>query len=148
MGEAGIWATCNVGATKPEEYGDYFAWGETEGYADAKGDKKFTWNDYKFDNNPSGSPAEAMSKYNKQDGLYVLEPEDDAAHIIMGDDWRMPTNKEFDKLKDLCNLEWVENYNKTNINGYLFTLKTDESKQLFFPAAGRCEDGSINNIGS
>ena len=48
MGDAGYWATCNVGASKPEEYGNYFAWGETIGYPNANGDKKFSWNDYKF----------------------------------------------------------------------------------------------------
>lgn len=78
MGEAGIWATCNIGANKPEEYGLYFAWGETEGYPDTSGDKKFTWDDYKF------GTKDNLTKYNSTDNLTTLELEDDAAHVNMG----------------------------------------------------------------
>lgn len=139
MGEAGIWATCNVGAIKPEETGLYFAWGETEGYPDASEDKKFDndYNDYKFGNSNN------FSKYNSTDGLKTLEPEDDAAHMNMGGSWRMPTHIEFLNLYDLCNAEWINNYNETGINGLLFKLKTDETKQLFFPACGMINAGSL-----
>ena len=115
MGEAGIWATCNVGASTPEGTGTYFTWGETEEYPAAR---------YGYD---------TYSKYNTSDHLIELEPEDDAAHVLMGGNWRMPTNAEFYLLIDLCDAEYVENYNGSGTSGWLFTLKTDKSKQLFFP---------------
>lgn len=67
MGEAGIWATCNIGASKPEEAGLYFAWGETEGYIDAS-IRKFTYDNYKFGGDNQGG----QSKYNSEDGLLIL----------------------------------------------------------------------------
>ena len=140
MGEAGIWATCNVGANKPEERGLYFAWGETKGYPDASGDKKFSWEDYKF-----GTSESDLTKYNSTDELTTLELEDDAAHVNMGGNWRMPTKDEVQKLIELCNTEWTTNYEGTGIKGRIFKLKTDESKQLFFPVAGRCDNGNIYN---
>ena len=123
MGEAGKWATCNVGATAPEESGLYFQWGDTQGYTAEQvinGEKEFLLTDY---------------KYADENFTDVLQPEDDAAHVHMGGDWRMPTTDEFVKLYDLCNISWG-NYGESEYNGVLFTLKTDSSKQLFFPAAG------------
>lgn len=133
MGEAGIWAKYPLGVTEWNENLPnnilYFAWGETEGYTKSQIgiDKQFTWDDYKFGN------KENLTKYNEADGLTILEPEDDAAHIIMGGNWRMPTADESRNLIKLCNSEWIENYNNTGINGILLTLKTDNSKQIFFP---------------
>lgn len=149
MGEAGIWATCNVGANSPEEYGLYFAWGETEGYPDAKSGKIFSWPDYKH-----GSSITDLFKYNTQsdrgsvDNITVLEPEDDAAHIILGGDWRIPTSEELNALYNACDASWVENYEGTGVNGNLFKLKIDSSKQLFFPSAGYAERGSMKLQGS
>lgn len=151
MGEAGIWATCNIGATKPEEYGLYFAWGETTGYANAsaKPGGGFAWSTYEL---CKGSPS-TMKKYctsssqGTVDNKTTLEPEDDAAHVIMGGNWRMPTAEEFKKLYDVCNVTWVTGYNGGNVNGRLFTLKTDSSKQLFFPAAGYA-GASMLNVGT
>lgn len=140
MGDAGIWATCNIGASKPEEYGLYFAWGETIGYPDASSGKKFNWDDYKF----AGSSGYPTKYYSSTDGLKTLELEDDAAHVNMRGDWRMPTTTEFETLDRLCNNEWTDDYKGTGVTGRIFKLKTDESKQLFFPAAGTCNDGSVN----
>lgn len=138
MGEAGIWATCDVGASKPGEYGLYFAWGETKGYAfegdKIIGDKQFTKEDYKYYDTDTGE----ATKYTGQDDLTTLELEDDAARVNMGGYWRMPTKDEYQKLVDLCNATWIDNYQETEISGMLFSLKTDESKQLFFPAGGMC----------
>lgn len=141
LGEAGIWATCNIGASKPEETGLYFAWGETEGYNNATKDKTFSWNNYKH-----ASATEWLYKYCTYGGIgtvdnkLVLEPEDDAAHVNMGGDWRMPTEQEFQKLYDLCNKTWTT---QNGVNGLLFILKTDSSKQLFFPASGIISRGAI-----
>ena len=127
MGECGKWATCNVGAKSPEEIGLFFAWGETEG---EETDKQKFWSDYKFSIDKDG---DRFSKYNKEDRLKILEPEDDAAHVHMGGKWRMPTIQEFQKLCQMCDWYWEKNYNNTKMQGMLFKLKTDESKQLFFP---------------
>ena len=147
MGEAGIWATCNVGATSPEEPGLYFQWGDTQGYTAEQvrnGEKSFLLTDYKFSSDSASWEYPELTKYcnNTQygkdgltDTLTVLQPEDDAAHVHMGGDWRMPTSDEFIKLFDLCDYSW-DNYGETEVNGVLLTLKTDSSKQLFFPAAG------------
>lgn len=139
MGEAGIWATCNIGANSPEEAGLYFAWGETTGYADASGNKKFSWDYYKF------GTQNNLTKYNSTDRLTTLELEDDAAHVIMGGDWRMPTANEFQELYNACDTLWTT---QNGVNGRLFTLKNDSSKQLFFPAAGYALGGSISYVGS
>lgn len=141
MGEAGIWASCNVGASKPEEYGLYFEWGGTIGYPDTS-DKRFntSGSDYIFGPNPT--------KYNEGDGLTALELEDDAAHVNMGGSWRTPTYEAFKKLNDLCNSQLTYNYNSTGIAGRIFKLKTDESKQLFFPAAGEAYNGQVKYTGT
>lgn len=137
MGEAGIWATCNIGASKPEEAGLYFAWGETVGYPDAKSGKSFSWNNYKF------GTEDNLTKYNSIDGLTSLELEDDGAHVNMGGDWRMPSASEFQNLYNACNTTWTT---QDGVYGRLLTLKTDSTKQLFFPAAGEAQK-SVGSVG-
>lgn len=159
MGDAGIWATCNIGATQPHEYGLYFAWGETKGYESAE-DKEggFTWETtpYWVSGTTNGSSTK-WSKYTTidsyssigiADNKLILDLEDDAAHINMGGDWRMPTREEFHKLYNACGIEWVSNYNGTGVNGRIFVLKTDPSKELFFPAAGRAGGSSMSTVGT
>lgn len=90
------WATCNLGATKPEEPGLYFAWGETEGYTAedvAAGKKAFIDTDYKFYVEPM-----VMSKYTKTDGLTTLENVDDAAYYISDGLCKMPSKEDFEEL--------------------------------------------------
>ena len=157
MGEAGIWATCNIGANSPEEYGLYFAWGETTGYANAS-DKEggFTWETAPYW--VSGSDLSTKwSKYTTTNGYSsdgiadnktILELEDDAAHVNMGGDWRIPTPTDFTKLCNACNSIWLTSYNGKNVNGKLYTLKSDSSKQLFFPAAGLSDNSSMDRVGS
>ena len=155
MGEAGKWATCNVGANYPPQPGLYFAWGETQGYtAEQVGFfKNFTYNDYKYCNGSSDKLTKycSVSTYGNDgftDNLTTLELADDAAHVHMGGDWRMPTKDEFAKLCDLCNISMVNDYEGTGIEGILFTLNTDSTKQLFFPSAGYCVNGGGQNFGS
>lgn len=136
MGEAGIWAACNIGASKPEEPGLYFSWGETTGYLNGWNGKKFDFSDYKF----GGDFGGGQTKYNSTDGLTTLEPEDDAAHVNMGGDWRIPTKDEFQKLFELCDVE------RTSINdrGVLkFKLKSDNNKTLIFPLGGFYTSGDV-----
>ena len=86
------WATMNVGATKPEEYGAYFAWGEMEPKSNYSGST------YKFelgtDSNGPFSKYVTNSSYGTVDNKTVLDPDDDAAHVNWGGNWRMPTDAE------------------------------------------------------
>lgn len=140
MGEAGIWATCNIGASKPEEIGLYFAWAGTDGYKN-KEDKPggFVYSKAPYFLSAMSESSIKWSKYVENssngivDNLTTLELEDDAAHINMGGSWRMPTEEECTKLIKLCNSEVIANYNNSGISGVLVTLKTDESKKIFFP---------------
>ena len=142
------WATCNVGATKPEEYGDYFAWGETlpKFYYD--------WSNYKY---CSGS-EETMTKYctNSKYGYHgffdrktVLDAEDDAAHVNLGSDWRMPTKSEFMELMDPDNCIWTWVW-INGVYGYEVESKKAgyEGNSIFLPAAGGRYNGSLDNVGS
>ena len=133
------WATCNVGAEKPEEYGDYFAWGET------KPKSSYDWSTLKYCNDSTGN---SFSKYNQnqagtRDNRTVLEPEDDAAHANWGGDWRMPTEAEFQELIDKCTWEWTKINGK---NGYKVTSKVN-SNSIFLPAAGCRYDTSLYYAG-
>ena len=138
------WAKCNVGAEKETDAGLYFAWGETTGYTASQvgTDKHFSWSDYKYGNSSSD-----LTKYNQSDGKTVLESVDDAATQIMGSDWRMPTQADFQELLDNTTIEWVDNYNGSNVKGWRFKSSTNENKYIFIPAAGNCSDGSVGNVG-
>ena len=127
------WATCNVGANKPEEYGDYYAWGETE-------PKDFYfWDTYKYCDGTSNSLTKytdsAYGKDGFSDNKSVLDPEDDVAHVKWGGNWRIPTKEELEELRTKCTwtsttLNGVKGYSVTsNVDGY-----TDRS--IFLPATG------------
>ena len=125
------WATFNLGASAPEENGDYFACGETEPKA------KYGWAQYKWGNGEN----KALTKYcNKAaygvdgftDNLTQLLPEDDAAHVNWGGNWRMPTAAEFDELINNCT---IEKSTMNGVNGYLLTSKIN-GNSIFLPMAG------------
>lgn len=113
-----LWATYNVGATKPEQYGYYFAWGETEPK------EVYGWSTYKWGD-------DEMTKYYDGGGLMTLLPEDDAATANWGSKWRMPTNEEQRELVDECQYQMTE---VNDVYGVKFTGKNGNS--VFFPAAG------------
>ena len=138
------WAKCNVGAEKETDAGLYFAWGETTGYTASQvgTDKRFSWSDYKYGNSSSN-----LTKYNQSDGKTVLESADDAASQIMGGDWRMPTQTDFNELLSGTTNEWIPNYNDTGVSGRKFTSKTN-GNSIFIPAAGCCFIGSVDSVGS
>ncbi|MBR4272306.1 MAG: hypothetical protein IKQ30_05665 [Bacteroidales bacterium] len=129
-----LWATTNVGAENPWDYGDYFAWGETETKA------YYDWDTYKY----CKGTENTMTKYCNQsdygyngftDNLTVLLPEDDAATVNMGSEWRMPTQAEFQELYDNCDWEWTDNYNGTGVSGQVVKSRTN-SNIIFLSAAG------------
>ena len=144
MGEAGKWATCNVGATAPEESGLYFQWGDTQGYTKDQvmnGEKVFNIYDYKFFSSQRLTKYCNDEKSGFTDNLTTLKLADDAAHANMGGDWRMPTKDEFAKLFDLCKHSWVYDYEGMGVDGIVLTLETDMSKTLFFPSTGYAYEG-------
>ena len=134
------WAAWNVGATKPEEYGLYFAWGETQGYTGITDEKNFIWADYEFSIDGSSSN---FSKYNSNDKLKELETSDDAASTTQST-CRMPTKADFDELIANTTSTW-ETLN--GVNGRRFTSKIND-KSIFIPAAGYCDGGSFKSAGS
>lgn len=120
------WANYNVGAISPEDYGGYYAWGETEEKSD------YSWFTYKHCNGNFN-----MTKY-CTDGYYgivdnktVLEFEDDVAHVKWGGDWRMPTKEEQEELRDNCKWLWT---NRNGVNGNKVIGPNGNS--IFLPASG------------
>ena len=139
------WATMNIGASKPSDYGLYFAWGDTQGYtaeqlSSGEEQKYFGWADYKHGNETSSPGETGMTKYNSTDKLTTLKASDDAAVANWGGRWRMPTTGEFQALGAAVDTEWTQ-FN--GAYGILCKDKKDSSKTLFFPAAGNCHDGSV-----
>ena len=141
-----LWATMNVGASKPEDYGLYFQWGDTSGYTaeqvgTGEGQKKFADNyrDYKW-----GQPTldNYFRKY-KFNGLTTLELEDDAAHVNMGGDWHMPTSGQCQELIDNTTTALTTS---DGVSGIAFTSKKDTSKFIFIPMAGQASEGSVIKI--
>jgi uncharacterized protein (TIGR02145 family) len=136
-----LWATCNVGANAPEEYGDYFAWGETQPKSD------YNWNTYQYCNGSYNTLTKyctnASYGYNGfTDNLATLLPEDDAATANWGNGWRMPTKEEFEELYDNTTVTWTQ---QGGVNGRLFTATNGNS--LFLPAAGARWDGELGHAG-
>ena len=139
-----LWATCNVGATTPEGYGDYFAWGETEPKT------TYNWSTYKYANGTSDYDPQLTKYCNYSffgyngftDTLTILLPEDDAATANWGDGWRMPTADQWRELRDNTYVAWTT---INGVNGRLYTANNGNS--LFLPAAGFRYDSCLNNAG-
>ena len=137
-----LWATCNIGADAPEDYGDYFAWGETQPK------DNYDWNTYQY----CMGNGNALTKYCNDpdygyngftDTLTILLPEDDAATANWGNSWRMPTKEEFDEL--YLNTTWTRT-TLNGVNGCLFTALNGNS--IFLPAASAYDGSSIGDAGS
>lgn len=137
------WATCNVGATKSEDYGDYFAWGETQPKS------TYNWSTYKWGNDGYNTLTKycTNSDYGTYDGKSTLELADDAARAKWGGSWRMPTKEEQDELRDNCTWEWTT---QNGVEGYKVTSKKKgyTKNSIFLPAAGYRVDSSLNDAGS
>ena len=134
------WATCNVGATKPEEYGSYYAWGETEPKT------TYDWSTYKWCNGSYKTLTKYCtdSYYGTVDNKTVLELEDDAAAVNWGGKWRMPTDAEWTELRENCTWIWTEDYNGTGVKGRIVTSNINDNS-IFLPAAGyRSYDDLLN----
>ena len=134
------WATCNVGATKPEEYGDYFAWGETQPK------DYYNWSTYKYcnDSNATLTKYNTSSGYGTVDNKTTLEAADDAARANWGGSWRMPTYAELTELFEQCTWTWTT---QNGVKGYKVTSKSN-GNSIFLPAAGYRYDSSLRSAGS
>ena len=135
------WATCNIGATKPEEYGDYFAWGEIT----PKETYNWHWSNYKYSSDPNTLTKYCNSSdYGIVDNKTTLEPADDAATANWGGSWHIPTFDEWKELVDNCTLEKTE---QNGVNGYKITSNKN-GNSLFLPAAGYRYDDKQKDAGS
>ena len=124
------WATCNVGADTPEEYGDYFAWGETSPKT------TYTWSTYKYCNGSYDTMTKYCvdSEYGTVDNKTTLELSDDAARVNWGGKWRMPTLAEQKELSNTSNCTWTWT-TQNGVTGYKVTSKKN-GNSIFLPAAG------------
>ena len=133
------WASCNVGATAPEEYGGYYAWGETEEKSN------YNWSIYKYCNGSYNSMTKycTSSSYGTVDNKTTLEPDDDVAHVKWGGSWRMPTKAEQNELRNNCTWLWTT---LNGVNGYSVTGPNGNS--IFLPVAGYRYGAEVLNQGS
>ncbi len=140
FGKIVYWATCNLGASAPEEYGDYYAWGETETK------DEYSWETYKWCNGSYNS----ITKYNTMDSFGTvdnktqLEAEDDVAHVKLGGKWRMATQGEWLALRENCTWTWSH---QNGIRGCLVTSNINGAS-IFLPAAGWRRDNLLYDAAS
>lgn len=160
------WATMNIGAENPQDYGGYYAWGETTTK------ETYNWRTYKY-----GSASDQLTKYCSNspygkdgftDSKTTLDLSDDAAYVNWGGKWRMPTDEQQTELRNECYWVWTENYNGSNVKGYIVYKakgEADEGKyeykgktpsssyslsdaHIFLPVAGYRYGGVLNYAGS
>ena len=117
LGLSVYWASCNLGAEKPEESGEYYAWGET------KPKSKYSESNYSYYNANTASYIDI--------GNNISRTSYDAATVNLGNDWRIPTKDEMEELTNKCTWEWVQ---VSSVNGYKVTGSNGNS--IFLPAAG------------
>ena len=120
-----LWATCNVGAQNPWDYGDYFAWGEVTTK------EVYNWDTYTAGDAPS-----------------VLDAAHDAATVNMGSNWRMPTKAELQELLDNCKWERTSDYNGKGVSGYIVWDMYFHKTHIFLPAAGFRVNSGLRDAGS
>lgn len=137
-----LWATCNIGAHSPSDYGDYYAWGEN------KVKSKYTWSTYKFVNTKAEVSYGFLVKYHLtkycNDSIYgdsgfidkktQLEPSDDVSYIKWGEDWSIPTKAQWEELLDNCIWKAV---NKNGKNCY--QVMGPNHNTIYLPASGFCD---------
>ncbi|MCQ2346331.1 MAG: fibronectin type III domain-containing protein [Paludibacteraceae bacterium] len=152
------WASFNISAPAPADYGKYYSWGEirTKSF--------YAWESYLW--SADGTESN-ITKYNSADNKNRLTSDDDVATHELGGSWRMPTAKEFDKLVAGCYWQWFENYKNSGIKGYVvFKAKNDGDRgkrnsetisasyspdkdvHIFLPAAGYASKDVFSDIGS
>lgn len=147
LGLSVVWATCNVGASRPSDSGLFFAWGELTAKSE------YTWATYTFLTKGTNKDNAKFSKYifdgnsDASDNLKQLEATDDVAGVLWSGGWRMPTKEEFEELISNCTWKWIK---VEGVGGYaVYSRKTGfENKSIFLPAAGYFQKKSVQNKGS
>ena len=164
MGDGLRWGTMNLGAISPEDYGEYFAWGETESK------DTFDWSNYKF-MQAGQSNAQYITKYQQEDNYAIAiwyhnytefvgdgftsfadcDYVDDAARVQLGSTWRIPSKAEWGVLmdNDKFTWEWFDDYEDTGVAGYVVTSKIEgyAGNSIFLPAAGILSEGQSDFVG-
>ena len=125
------WASCNISANKPTEYGDYFAWGDTSTKSNYVGR---TCETYDLD-------IYSLKMEDYVNGRNVLSDNYDAAAYILGERWRIPSGEQAQELIDYCQWEWVNNYEGSGVNGMVGISKINGAK-VFLPASGYAQSGN------
>lgn len=161
-----LWAKYNLGASESEPYGDYFAWGEVNGYKFDENKKEFVVDLIGNSNDSTTKPkfdsehykyfstSGNITRYNDSDKLTTLKQEDDAANVILGNGWRIPTSLDFSNLLRLMNESILQNKFDEDNNLLIWPKTmivkeaTDANKLLVFPAAGIAADESIQGFGT
>ena len=133
------WATCNVGASKPEDYGDYYAWGETTTKSD------YDWDTYKWCKGTDDTMTKYCtdSDYGTVDNRTTLTSSDDVATVKWGSKWRMPTKEEMEELDEDCTWTWTT---QSGVNG--MKVIGPNGNSIFLPAAGNRNGTDLNYRGS
>lgn len=146
------WASCNLGASKPEEYGRYYQWAGTKDVTSTN--IYLDWNNCPYHTGPSSStgwtkyiPSNKSSYWSgsgSPDNKTCLEPGDDVAHIVLGGKWRMPTEAEWAELRNNCTSQWVT---LNGVKGWRFTSEKNR-RSIFLPAAGFRDRDGLDGAGS
>lgn len=135
-----LWATCNVGADNPWEYGDYFAWGETSTK------NNYGWSTYKYANDN----YDKLTKYCHKskfgfngytDSLKIIEQSDDVAYQMWGSNWCIPTASLYEELEKECVWSWTSHNGKSG-----YEVKGPNGKSIFLPAAGYQFETNLDRI--
>ena len=159
-----LWATCNVGAANPWNYGDYYAWGETQAKAD------YSWETYKYCNGDYDKLTKYLTDadYGTVDNKTTLESSDDVATAVFGAAYSIPTIADWKELAEECYWVWTADYNNRGVNGYVvYRAKADADKgvkvhkdetpsasysnsdaHIFLPAAGYRLDSNLYYAGT
>ena len=124
-----LWATMNIGASSPEEFGLYFSWGNVPGHAEASG---FDFSREVYNETPAAAIEANLSLA------------EDMARLSLGSPWRMPTEQEFQELIDNCTRVWTT---LQGVSGLLFTSNIN-GNSVFFPAAGRYNGTTLDDRGT
>ena len=154
LGLSVFWAACNIGASRPEDYGGYYQWAGLEDVTDTN--IRLDWDNCPYHNGSregtgwikyvaSGESVYWWSGYGSPDNKEVLDSEDDVASVRLGGKWRMPTELEWKELRNTCSWTWVE---QNGVKGYEVTSREPihSGKSIFLPVAGYRYYGELGEI--
>ena len=151
LGLSVYWASCNLGASKPTEYGDYYQWAGTEDVSDTGINLDWSYCPYHTgsDSGTGWTKYNTKSSYGTVDNKTVLDPMDDAASVALGGKWRMPTDEEWTELRNTDNCSWTWT-TIDGVNGYKVQSKKSgyTDNWIFLPAAGSRRGTDLSLVGS